>query len=750
MGGVRVLTGAVVLLALMRIGAQAADALLPGSGLTAENEEVNVDAQEISFDQKNNVIIARGAVVLTRGAMTLRADEVHVNRTTNEADAIGNVTVTEPQGTIVADQMHLNLDEETGVLTEAQVHAHRLQYSLWGARIEKGVGQSYHIENGRFTSCRCGIGPPSWSLSGKEVQVSPDGYATLSHGSFNILDRPVLYLPKALLPLQRERQSGFLMPRFGASSQRGFQMLLPYYWAISKSQDATVAVDVETSARVGLVNEYRYALDRQSGGLLNFSYFNEFFRGATQGNNAETTIPVNRWSLSTKQTQQLGDDLRAYTDLFLVSDDLYLREINTYAFDHTHEVGIRTLPYLTSRAGIVKLWDRAALKSEGTYYQNVTPTDPVTQYTIPGPNAGETLQQAPSLSLWGQSRVGWDLLGDLNVGAVDYQRGHGADGFRLDLQPGLTVPLPLGRSVFGAVHTSVRETAYHLTDTLLLNSGPTNTVPENQSRELVEVDGQVGTSLDRIYAVHMFGLEKLKHTIEPQVQYLYIPGVAQGDIPIFDGVDRVNRRNLLTYGVTSRFIGKFAEGGGVRELARFSVAQSADVSREISFQETDRPPNHFTDLDLAARLSPSRFLSADFAATYDPSQTTFSSTRVSLFAEDPRDVPTENRRLLEPRSSLRVSYQVLSQNTLQEADTSVVLRLTRWAAFLYSSRYNVVQNQFLDNFFGLRLVSTCDCWAVDFAVEDRTNPHEVAVRVQATLVGLGSYGSAGPSSYAAR
>jgi LPS-assembly protein len=742
MDGVRVFTGAVVLVTLLPIRLQAADALLSGNALTAESEEVNVDAEQISFDQKNNVIVARGAVVITRGTMTLRADEVHVNRTTNEADAIGNVTVTDPQGTIVADQMHLNLDEETGVLTEARVQS-RLQYSLWGTRIEKGLGQSYHIEDGRFTTCRCGVGPPSWSLSGKDVRVTPDGYAALSHGTFNILDRPVLYLPAALFPVQRDRQSGFLMPTFGVSSQRGFQTLLPYYWAISKSQDATVGVDVETSARVGLVSEYRYALDRGSSGILNLSYFNEFFRGATQGNNAETTIPVNRWSLETKQTQQLAEGMHAYTDLFMVSDDLFLREINTYAFDHQHDVGIRTLPYLPSRAGVVQLWDRAALTGEGTYYQNLTSTNPVTQQTIPGPNAGETLQRAPALSLWGQSRIGGALLGDVNIGAVDYQRGHGADGLRLDLHPGLTLPLPLGRSVFGAVRASVRETAYHLTDTALLNSGPGATLPENQSRELVQIDGQIGTSIGRVYSLQVLGLEKLKHTIEPQIQYLYIPGVAQGDLPLFDGVDRVNRRNLLTYGFTNRFIGRFADGGGVRELGRFSVAQSADISREISFLEPGHTPSHFTDLDIAARVNPSRFLSADFAATYDTGDTTFSSTSVSLFAEDPRDFGDANRRVLEPRTSARVSYRVLSQNTLQEVDGNIVLRLAAWVGLLYNTRYDVVQNRFLDNYVGLRLVSTCDCWALDVAVVDRTNPHEVAVRTQVTLVGLGTYGSGG-------
>ena len=51
-------------------------------------------------------------------------------------------------------------------------------------------------------------------------------------------------------------------------------------------------------------------------------------------------------------------------------------------------------------------------------------------------------------------------------------------------------------------------------------------------------------------------VEKLKHTIEPEVDYLYVPDVNQNDLPIYDFVDRINRRSLFTYGFTSRLLAK--------------------------------------------------------------------------------------------------------------------------------------------------------------------------------------------------
>ena len=113
--------------------------------------------------------------------------------------------------------------------------------------------------------------------------------------------------------------------------------------------------------------------------------------------------------------------------------------------------------------------------------------------------------------------------------------------------------------------------------------------------------------------------------------------------------------------------------------------------------------------------------------------------RQGFFIQDPRPSRSKTEgQQLDTRTSAGISYRFLAGSALQEVDTNLVLRLTDVAGFLYSSRYDVVADRFLDNFVGIRLISTCDCWAVDFAVVDRTNPHEVEVRAQLTLVGFGS------------
>jgi len=712
-----------------------------------EDEEISIDAEEISYDQKTNTVVARGQVVIRRGETELRAEEVRLNRTTNEADASGGVLLTDAEGTIRAEAIHLNLDEETGIVENAEMELRRNQFSLSGEVIEKGVGMSFHIENGKFTTCQCADGPPSWSLSGEDLAVTVGGYGTLKNGTFNILDVPMLYVPRALFPVQLERQTGFLIPQFGISNRRGFQAIVPFYWAIDKSQDATIAFDLETSARVGLLTEYRYIFEHGVRGTWEVSYFNDVFIGDQQGPPFDPGINQNRWGVVGEHLQPLGGQTRAFADAFLVSDDLFLRDINTYAFDYGVETAIRTRPYTKSRVGVIHEWERAAVKADGVYYQDLTgPESPVPQ-------------RVPELDAWGQKTFGSFLLGDLNASAVNFTRQQGVTGFRLDVEPSLTVPLPLGPYAFGGVRAAARETAYFLADTDvdgMTLPGTPQELPADQSRELVEVRAAVGTSLDRIYPVDWLGLDKLKHSIEPALEYLYVPDVNQVDLPLFDGVDRVNQRNLFTYGVVTRFVGRFAnatapeagtdlrtvgDGGpeSYRELARFSLMQSVDVRREIDPLQGTRAADHFSDIDFGARINPARTLSLRFAANYDTSSGDLSAATVGFFIDEPWNpyVATEQRRL-QTRTSAGVSYRFITGNLLQELDANVVLRMTDWAGLLFASRYDVVQSRLLDAYYGLRFISTCNCWALDIVVQDRSNPQEVEVRAQVTLVGLGS------------
>jgi hypothetical protein len=162
-----------------------------------------------------------------------------------------------------------------------------------------------------------------------------------------VKDVPIFYFPYFLFPAKTTRETGLLFPRIGYSNRRGFQWEQPFFWAINKSSDATVALDVETAARVGVIGEYRYELSRQTHGNFTLAYYNEQIRG----NNSAGTIapdgstdpaPENRFAIAGHHIQP-----------FVAGSKLYLRvrgqrrhvqkEINTFAFGTRHGADLAQL-----------------------------------------------------------------------------------------------------------------------------------------------------------------------------------------------------------------------------------------------------------------------------------------------------------------------------------------------------------------------------------------------------------------------
>src|SRR5262249_46360452 len=159
----------------------------------------------------------------------------------------GNVQFTDPQGTIQANGFTGNLEDETGELNDGTVYLSANHLTISGQKIQKSFGQTYHIENGEFTTCQCGAGAPSWSIAGKSGVISLDGYGLVKQPRFKILETPILPLPYMRFPAKKTRQTGFLSPVYGYSKKRGFTYMQPLFVVLNKSADFTLAPSIQTS-----------------------------------------------------------------------------------------------------------------------------------------------------------------------------------------------------------------------------------------------------------------------------------------------------------------------------------------------------------------------------------------------------------------------------------------------------------------------------------------------------------------------
>src|SRR6185369_12904182 len=105
------------------------------------------------------------------------------------------------------------------------------------------------------------------------------------------------------------------------------------------------------------------------------AYYNEEIRGRTEGTVKTATLPAdipeNRFILTGRHLMPFYGGSRFYLDLFAVSDDTVLREINSFAFSTSHDLALRSTRYTTSRTGVVKTWDQGYAWLDNTYYQDL-------------------------------------------------------------------------------------------------------------------------------------------------------------------------------------------------------------------------------------------------------------------------------------------------------------------------------------------------------------------------------------------
>lgn len=792
--GGALLLGLVVLLHVVAVPglARTAHAQAPAGLLSVggkDDQPITVDADNLSYDRDADTLHASGDVIVTIGGDVMAADEIDIDRKTGKADASGSVVLEDPQGRIRAESASFLLDDETGFLEEGEIYLPQTRFQITGARLEKGIGQSYRIWDGTLTTCQCEDGAPDWSIEGEQIDVELGGWGTLREGVFKIKDQPILYLPYGIFPVLRDRQSGLLFPNFGYETSRGFQYVQPFFWAIDKSSDATVSLDVETEARIGLLAEYRYLLSANAGGNLGVTYFNEQIRGTTADEvvDSETLanpeVPLNRGSIIGYHQQPGPGGSRFYVQPFLVSDNLFLRDMNVLTDLPYENLNLTTLRYTTSRAGVAKVWDWGYAKAEATWKQALITKQSREPQALPRIN----FQARQSLF---DSR----LLLRLNTEAVEYYRAPLDSGPRFDLAPEAQVPYQLGSYAYGSAKLTLRETAYYLFDNdqpvfpPVINENnvndplPTRPVPHFQNREIFQASANVQSEVSRIFDVEDMGaIKKLKHTIEPFLQYNYVPVVGQDDLPLYDSIDRIRARNGITYGVATRLLAKISNTSGVslvtegvppgetignelvgdqpygppqaprisgdsaqaqtdgriQELARATIRQSYEISQPIA------PGQHFSGVEVGLRVTPVRFFGAQGRVIYaveDP-RLSYATVGVNLF--DPRPIAGPDDVFLEqlrPANSLSVFYQLTGGGVVENLNVATTYRVTNNLALSYLGRFDALDNSFLENWAGFRLISSCDCWVVDLAFVDRVNPDTTGVRVQVSLVGLGSFG----------
>lgn len=553
---------------------------------------VKVKADKLDYDRNADVYIAEGHVRIEQEGVTLEADKVVLDNKTGQAVAEGKAYLQQKGEVLRAEKLEININTRAGIIHDGEIFMTKDNYHVRGARIEKKSDTVFRVEQGTFTTCDEG----GWSLKADEISVDMDRYATGKGVSFNVGGLPVFYTPYLLFPVRR--QTGLLIPEGGYSSSEGFVMKNTVFWAISDYKDATLLSDYRAKHGIGTGVEYRYVNSRDSQGRLWYNHFEEYGEWVREWNKSHTdALPSTLWEFKYEHREEIAEDLSLRADINLVSDNVYYREL-----EKTLE--IRSQPYLDSNAFYVERWDTAALSLSGQYSTDLTPFRrtisklPTGKYQVSTALADETpVQKLPELryQIFQEHLAGLFWLSfDGSLANFVAQETPGltpqetaADLQRASISPQLTARIPL----FGLTlipHGGFRATYYSKSMTVRKavdwNDNPIAAVyemaDEPTNLKYFHAGADLNARLSRVYgADDGEGIGKIRHSIEPTITYDYIPGVDTADIPLFDALDSVAKRNLVTFSLINRLTAHYQEGGKSRsfDMMIFRIAESYDI-----------------------------------------------------------------------------------------------------------------------------------------------------------------------------
>ena len=220
-------------------------------------------ADELTYDEDTDSIIATGNVEVAQGERVLRAARIRYRQSDGVVTATGDVALREPGGEVLfADSVELTGGLRSGVIRRLSVLlTDNSRIVAGGAR--RFDGNRTVMRKAVFSPCElCADEParaPLWQLkAGTVVHDQADHDLTYYDASLEFFGVPVFYTPYFRHPDPSvTRQSGFLSPLYRSSRALGADVTIPYHWSIAPHRDATFLPRFTSEEGVVLAGEYR-------------------------------------------------------------------------------------------------------------------------------------------------------------------------------------------------------------------------------------------------------------------------------------------------------------------------------------------------------------------------------------------------------------------------------------------------------------------------------------------------------------
>jgi lipopolysaccharide assembly outer membrane protein LptD (OstA) len=618
------------------------------------------------MSQDGNRIMADGNVEVHYRNIVIFADHMEVDSKTKDVLAVGKVTLhigeepkkpkagpgpaAKPAAIPAAPAAAVN---EDGTLAPppppAPAHevfsTERLEFNLDTAqgKMEKAFGMIepsfryqadsleregdiYKMDKMSFTACA--QPNPRWGFSCARANLKKDDYIDMWGVTLRIKSVPILYWPYMRYPLNRDRSTGFLTPKFGYTGTKGFYLTENFYWDIARNMDFTAEASYYSKKGVGTGAEFRYMFDKSFGGSLNVIYFR--FNEAAQaiGGTAADAYIV-RWNHN--QPLPGGFSLTAAVDYQSSFD--FLRE-----FDVNFQQAM--VANRSSQIYVTKSWSILSLSVRASQFETYFPAYGAQGDSIISRYLPRISLNSYKIKLFGPLYLsfGGEFYNWIYGWKSDYDKGTEGRYQTASFSPVLSLPwsaLPwLGVNVSLSGDFSYYWQTYKTdaTGTTKITNDPLGVARYSIGLDLLG---------PRFYKIFELKNSRIKHLIEPVVSYRYdLPYANSARFPTSSGYFQYHQ---LTYGLTNHLYLKergAGPGTSAREILTFGLSQTFYIAPEtgpLSYYRVNGLPPPFSEVTSYLRFYPGRLINVDFSASYNPYYKTFSSLRLGAGIGQPKD-----------------------------------------------------------------------------------------------------------------
>jgi LPS-assembly protein len=289
-----------------------------------QDEPVVVSADEMGYDQKNQIMIARGAVEILQGNYILRADQVTYFQKRDLVLAEGNVSLLQPTGDVMfADRAELRDALKRGVVDmfKARLSDNSVLVAREGIKVSPAVTK---LVDAKYTPCHiCEDASPFWQLDAGTVRMDElNEKIVYRNTTLDMVGVPVLYTPYLSTPTpDAQAHSGFFPPEYGSNNNLGTVVRVPYYWRIGDDKDMVITPSYSSEEGPLVIEDYHQLTDhgeyRIQGSATDPEKLDS--NGNKIGGNQF------RGHIFANGTESLTDISRVGFDIERASDDTYLR-----------------------------------------------------------------------------------------------------------------------------------------------------------------------------------------------------------------------------------------------------------------------------------------------------------------------------------------------------------------------------------------------------------------------------------------